>query len=190
LPPWLSTFPPIAERFEKLGVFKNTKHGAANHCLVNEYNAGEGIMPHEDGGAYSPVVATVSLGGTVCLDVYEKTEHDRTVDKAAAATSAVDGRDEEKNARSKPRWRILQPPRSLLVTMDPAYTFTIHGISPIAIDEDLGPETVANWELLEEDVRKSIMDNGGSSTRGLRISLTYREVLKVNKAVSAIFGKR
>ena len=40
--------------------------------LVNEYLAGQGILPHEDGAAYWPVVGTVSLGGVVVLDVYEK----------------------------------------------------------------------------------------------------------------------
>jgi len=40
--------------------------------LLNEYLPGQGILPHEDGGAYWPVVGTVSLGGVVVLDVYEK----------------------------------------------------------------------------------------------------------------------
>ena len=40
--------------------------------LVNEYLPGQGIMPHEDGGAYWPVVGTVSLGGVVVLDVYKR----------------------------------------------------------------------------------------------------------------------
>jgi len=142
-------------------------------------------MPHEDGGAYSPVVATISLGGTVCLDVYPKTGYDNPMD-----VTVEDDQPEQKHAPSTPQWRILQPPRSLLVTTDPAYTSTMHGISPLAVDEDLGPTTVANWDMLGEDVRKGIEDHGGRSERGLRVSLTYRDVLHVNRAVSAILGRR
>eukprot|EP00899_Mesostigma_viride_P025872 jgi/Mesvir1/646/Mv17258-RA.1 len=32
-----------------------------NHCLINEYKPGDGIMPHQDGPLYWPVVAIVSL---------------------------------------------------------------------------------------------------------------------------------
>lgn len=31
-------------------------------------------MPHEDGPAYYPMVATVSLGASIVLDVFEKSE--------------------------------------------------------------------------------------------------------------------
>ena len=33
-----------------------------NHVLVNEYQPGDGILPHQDGAAYYPAVAIVSLG--------------------------------------------------------------------------------------------------------------------------------
>ena len=48
-------------------------------------------MPHEDGPAYWPVVATVSLGGALTLDIYEKD---------------VDGR-----RMDPPKYRILQEAR-------------------------------------------------------------------------------
>lgn len=35
-----------------------------NHVLINEYQPGEGIMPHTDGPAYDSRTATISLGGS------------------------------------------------------------------------------------------------------------------------------
>lgn len=59
-------------RLMALEVFKDAPHGAPNHCLVNEYLNGQGILPHEDGPAYHPVVATVSLASSAVLDFYPK----------------------------------------------------------------------------------------------------------------------
>jgi len=73
--------------------------------------------------------------------------------------------------------RILQEPGSLLVTTGEAYTELLHGISELKKDENLGPATVANWELLGD--RRRFELDGGVSERSTRISLTYRDVLKV-----------
>lgn len=51
-----------------------------NHVLVNEYLPGQGIMPHEDGAAYRPVVATVSLGSAAVVEFWPK-ERDKDKDK-------------------------------------------------------------------------------------------------------------
>jgi alkylated DNA repair protein alkB family protein 6 len=46
LPPWLAS--PIVERIHALGVFDDGDGGKGiNHCLVNEYEPGQGIMAHE-----------------------------------------------------------------------------------------------------------------------------------------------
>ena len=71
LPQFLESLVP---RMQTLGVWDDAPHKRPNHVLVNEYNPGEGIMPHEDGAAYHPVVATVSLGAAIVLDIYEKGE--------------------------------------------------------------------------------------------------------------------
>ncbi|EME87939.1 uncharacterized protein MYCFIDRAFT_129238 [Pseudocercospora fijiensis CIRAD86] len=164
LPDWLAI--PIVERIHKLQVFADAPHGI-NHCLINEYNPGQGIMPHEDGAAYYPVVATVSLGGSLVLDVTEKLQHD-----------------ENNNKKS---WRIFQEPRSLLVTTGEAYSETLHGIAEIEEDRDLTSETVANWNLLGDKTR--IEEKGGVNVRTTRISLTYRDVKKVSALGNKIFGK-
>jgi alkylated DNA repair protein alkB family protein 6 len=168
LPPFLTAYPPILERFGKLGIFAHTKHAAPNHVLINEYKAGEGIMPHEDGAAYSPVVATVSLGASLVLEVWEK---------------KGDGAKEDPGMKSR---RILQEPGSLLVTTGEAYTSLLHGISEIEVDEDLTEETVVNWNLLGD--KTQFQD--GVNKRGTRISLTYRDVLKVSKVGIGILGRR
>ncbi len=127
-------------------------------------------MPHEDGSAYHPVVATVSLGSSVVLDVTEKANHEGTV-----------------NSDGRRSWRILQEPRSLLVTTGSAYTDTLHGIAEVKEDLDLRPETVANWDLLGN--QESVIERGGRNERETRISLTFRDVLKVSKVGMKIFGK-
>jgi len=124
-------------------------------------------MPHKDGAAYHPVVCTVSLGATICLDIY--------------------GNDDTGLRESEPRWRILQEPRSLLISTDELYTQYLHGIADIKTDIGLGPSTIANWSLLNFPER--IID--GRSERQIRTSLTYRDVIKVSKLGKkfTMFGK-
>ncbi|XP_012077561.1 alpha-ketoglutarate-dependent dioxygenase alkB homolog 6 isoform X3 [Jatropha curcas] len=62
LPPWLMK---ITQRiFEESELFPS----AINHVLINEYLPDQGIMPHQDGPAYFPVVAILSLGSPVVMD--------------------------------------------------------------------------------------------------------------------------
>lgn len=167
---------PIVSRFDELGVFKGSPHGV-NHCLINEYLPGQGIMPHEDGAAYYPVVATVSLGSSLVLTV---------TNKPHGSEDPSPGIERSEQRRS---WRILQEPRSLLVTSGAAYTDTLHGIADVTEDSDLNATTIANWTLLGDNTRQKIVDNGGHSTRTKRISLTYRDVKKVSAVGSKIFGR-
>jgi hypothetical protein len=140
-------------------------------------------MMHEDGGAYEPVVATVSLGGAICLEVCEKI--------SSLAGEKEEGKEEGDGGRedSVPK-RIFQERRSLLVTLDPAYSSTLHGIAPVTSDTHLSSSTVANWDLLGEETRKEVEENAGVSERGTRISLTYRDVKSVSSALSKVLGRR
>ncbi|KAK7529098.1 uncharacterized protein J3D65DRAFT_233937 [Phyllosticta citribraziliensis] len=177
LPNYLTTSPaPLLARFEQLSIFSHTPHRAPNHCLVNEYRRGEGIMPHEDGAAYAPVVATVSLGGTVVLEVTPKRRDEVDKDSEKEAVEAL-GPEEQQRTQ-----RIVCAPRSLLVTVRTAYTTTLHGIPDVSVDEFLGPGTVANWDLLGHEAREKYLVAGGRNERGTRVSLTFRDVLKVAKA--------
>lgn len=153
---------PILTQLKQLDIFADSPHSAPNHCLVNEYHPGQGIMPHEDGPVYYPITATVTLGSHTILDIYQKN---------------ADGERE-----ASPKWRILQEPRSLLVTTEAMYKDTVHGIAEVEEDRDLTPEKIANWSLLSD---KTPFESG-VATRGLRVSLTYRDVRKVAKLGGAM----
>lgn len=113
-------------------------------------------------------MCTVSLGASLCLNLY-KSKEDGALDP-------------------EPVWRILQEPRSLLVTTESLYTDYLHGIADTKEDVDLSAETVANWDLLRTPGEFS----SGTNTRGVRTSLTYRDVMQVTKlgAKFGMFGKR
>ncbi|KAK4948030.1 hypothetical protein LTR10_013084 [Elasticomyces elasticus] len=159
LPPFLDS---VVARLRQDGYFKSSTHQSPNHVLINEYKSGEGIMPHEDGPAYNPITATVSLGSHTVLEIYQKNKHG------------------EREAH--PSWRLLQEPRSLLITTGEMYVETLHGISETQTDENLNSETIANWDLVEhkEDYAS------GTVQRGTRISLTFRDVAKVAKLGGAL----
>lgn len=125
-------------------------------------------MPHKDGFAYYPVVCTISLGGSLCLDIHEAKEDGST--------------------ESKPRWKIFQEPRSLLITTGKAYLDYLHGIAEISKDIELNSRTVANWSLL----KSADLLNDGQNERQVRTSLTYRDVLKVSKLGNklGLFGRK
>ncbi|KAK9462717.1 uncharacterized protein V1516DRAFT_662752 [Lipomyces oligophaga] len=178
LPKWLEE--PCVDRMRDLGIWHGTPHASANHCLVNIYEPGQGIMPHEDGDAYYPMVATVSLNAGIVLEIYDKPDSlDEPVDRAI-------------------KYRIYQEPRSLLVTTDLMYTSYLHGIQEITADTDLSPDTIANWPLLSESTQALILDHMGalrdSSAVSLvrektRISLTFRDVKRVKK-LTGLLSKR
>ncbi|OJD15274.1 hypothetical protein AJ78_04459 [Emergomyces pasteurianus Ep9510] len=163
LPQWLIS--PIISRYKELGIFRDSPHKAPNHVLINEYQPGQGIMPHEDGAAYYPVVATVSLGAPIVLEMKEKTSNGKrdALEHPERATAS--------------QFKILQERRSLLITTGKLYTDFLHGIEERKTDANLNSETVCNWSLLGD--KNSFA--AGSYERETRISLTYRNVLKISK---------
>ncbi|EHK16663.1 uncharacterized protein TRIVIDRAFT_195562 [Trichoderma virens Gv29-8] len=88
----------------------------------------------------------------------------------------------------EPAWRIIQEPRSLLITTANLYTDYLHGISDIKEDLDLSADTIVNWTLLRDTEAFA----SGRNPRQTRTSLTYRDVLKVSKvgAKLGLFNKR
>ncbi|KAF4945289.1 hypothetical protein FSARC_14462 [Fusarium sarcochroum] len=173
LPAWLRD--PVISRLLSLPaqdsgpehIFGESPHKKPNHVLINEYPPGIGIMPHklstqQDGAAYWPVVCTVSLGASLCLNLH-RSKDDGALDPV-------------------PAWRILQEPRSLLITTDQLYTDYLHGIADIDEDVDLGAETVANWNLLHSPDSFA----SGRNVRETRTSLTYRDVLQVSKVANKL----
>lgn len=102
-------------------------------------------------------MCTVSLGASLCLNLYRSKED-----------GAVD---------PNPCWRILQEPRSLLITAQSLYTDYLHGIADIDEDIDLDAQNIVNWSLL----RSPEAFANGCNARETRTSLTYRDVIKVSK---------
>jgi alkylated DNA repair protein alkB family protein 6 len=191
LPSWLVS-PIITPHFDRLALFAGSPHRAPNHVLVNEYTPGQGIMPHEDGAAYYPLVATVSLGGDIVLDLYEKFKRDDDEKNGHEDTGNNDDGDDSSSDKPitkeefvakegrggrQPKYRILQERRSLLVTRNSIYRDYLHGIAERYRDEGLGPDSICNWDLLGHPERL----RDGANARETRISLTYRDVLKVAK---------
>jgi alkylated DNA repair protein alkB family protein 6 len=171
LPAWLSA-PIIEPRFNTLGIFTDAPHKSPNQVLVNEYRPGQGIMAHEDGAAYYPLVATLSLGAPIVLDIYNKHAEDDLAAKIGDAGPT----------ENRPRYRILQERRSLLVTRGKMYTDFLHGIAETTRDDSLGPKSICNWELL----RDKEAYRQGWFERETRTSLTYRDVLHVAKIGNTI----
>ncbi|KAL0776838.1 hypothetical protein CaCOL14_006356 [Colletotrichum acutatum] len=116
-------------------------------------------MPHK---------LSTCLGASLCLNLYQ-TKEDGVMDP-------------------EPVGRILQEPRSLLITTDDLYIDYLHGIADIEEDVELSTETIVNWNLLrsQEDFP------AGRSARATRTSLTYRDVMQVSKlgAKFGLFGKK
>ncbi|KAL8143086.1 hypothetical protein V2J09_016118 [Rumex salicifolius] len=113
LPTWLTT---ITRRiYEDSGIFP----AAPNHVLINEYLPDQGIMPHQDGPAYFPAAAILSLGSPVVMDFTphpklepcgNASEHDTSIDKQGDFS------------KSQSSFSLLLMPRSLLIFKDLAYS--------------------------------------------------------------------
>jgi len=102
LPQFLLT---ITRRLVESGVFQQSP----NHVLLNEYSAGQGIMPHKDGPLYYPKVAILSLCAPAIIGFRE-------------------------NLKSPPQTSVLLQPQSLLIFSESAYTTYFHGIEEVEYD--------------------------------------------------------
>ncbi|XP_073497769.1 alpha-ketoglutarate-dependent dioxygenase alkB homolog 6 [Phyllobates terribilis] len=164
LPPWLQTY---TDKISSLEVFGGSR---ANHVLVNEYNPGEGIMPHEDGPLYYPTVTTISLGSHTLLDFY-------------LPISGSGSEEENQVPRTEEQRRLLSlllEPRSLFILREDLYKSYLHGIRPVTQDKlDL---KVANLGQCTARAEETL-------ARRTRVSLTVRLVPKVLKA-AMFLGKR
>lgn len=146
LPRHLTEF--VFPTLEGLGILQSLPHGTLTHCLVNEYGPGQGISPHEDGDIYHPLVVTVSLHSHCVFELISK------------------------KLPREVQFKVLQEPGSCLITSGKTYSEYLHGIEPVRVDEQLGPDTILNWQQLDPEYQK------GRLERQTRISLTFRDVLK------------
>jgi len=185
-PPFVSQFPDLVARIRDTGAFQLSSHGAPNHIILNEYLPGQGIMPHEDGPIYHPVVATLSLGSHAVFHYYryKSEEQDDVLPTTTAIFSTSNGRSIDKD----PVLSMLLEPRSLVITTSELYTSHLHGIDDVQ-EDTFGPEsgiTIANAELLANGVMKEIVEKGGTLRRETRYSLTCRDVEKVARRLTPL----
>ncbi|XP_062617557.1 alpha-ketoglutarate-dependent dioxygenase alkB homolog 6-like [Saccostrea cucullata] len=165
IPKWLKIY---TEKVAAIGLYGN-KH--PNHVLVNEYLPGQGIMPHEDGSLFFPVVSTISLGSHTLLEFYHPIKSENQSCDEKPETSFED----------RFLTSILLEPRSLVFVCDDMYRTYLHGISERTTDRI--SESIANIDKCEID--KSVTE----LHRTTRVSLTIRHVPRVLKS-KILFGKK
>lgn len=159
------------------GVFGQVK---ANHVLVNEYLAGQGIMPHTDGPLFHPVICTISCGSHTILRFHEKDVYnavdidDVVVDDDRRTVTTIDADTIHENRKLV--CQLLIEPRSLLILKHDMYTNYLHSIA----DEthDIITSNLANLEQCADELKNRV---GGTIERNRRISLTIRHVPKTSK---------
>ncbi|KAH9519443.1 Alpha-ketoglutarate-dependent dioxygenase alkB 6 [Bulinus truncatus] len=182
LPPWLQLY---ADKIGNLGIFEDKK---PNHVLVNEYLSGQGIMPHEDGPLFYPVVSTINLASHTFLDFYHPLE---TKDHHPGNTAAPEKDDHiavsflkqssgESLYENRYLFSVLLEPRSLILVCDDMYKVYLHGInenfSDVVTDKVINLNSVSYVK-------------GETIDRKTRISLTFRYVPKLLKS-KLLFGKK
>jgi len=183
MPPFVKQYPDIIGRIKATGAFQSSPHGAPNHVIMNEYLPGQGIMPHEDGPAYHPVVATLSLGSHSLFHYYRykpssTTESPDPTDPCGNRGRAID---------PDPVFSVLLEPRSLVITRSSLYQTHLHGIDGVHADvfppptgtKSGGAAYIANAEMLSDSATRKLVANGGALERGARYSLTCRDVARV-----------
>ncbi|XP_031400355.1 alpha-ketoglutarate-dependent dioxygenase alkB homolog 6 isoform X4 [Punica granatum] len=185
VPSWLTK---ITQRIsEESGLFPS----AINHVLINEYLPGQGIMPHQDGPAYFPVVAILSLGSPVVMDF---TPHSslRSCSSKPTISSEDANQDVGMWTDNHHPFSVALMPRGLLIFKDEAYSEYLHGIKDDAVHE-INEEVVNEREALlghgpdsglEKAAPLEVMSSGDVKCiqrTKTRISLTCRVVLKVHK---------
>jgi len=193
MPPFLNVYPDLITRLKNTGIFASSPHGAPNHVILNEYLPGQGIMPHEDGPAYHPVVATISLGSHSVFHYYQY----KTAD-APMHTSSPDNQETGRTIDPKPILSVVLEGRSLVISRGLMYTSRLHGIEEISEDcfsagARSDPPTVthlgvpvANWQMVRREEVRRVVEQGGTLKRDLRYSLTCRDVERISSVKSLI----
>jgi len=146
------------DKVNQLQVFGDAK---ANHILLNEYRAGQGIMSHFDGPLFYPTITTISIGSHTVLEFHRPRSDDENTEPS-----------------KEPAFKLLVEPRSLLILKDDLYHRYMHSISEIE-EDNLKDPLIRN---IEEMPRDEVIK------RGTRYSLTLRNVPKTSK-LKLKFGK-
>ncbi|GMH01201.1 hypothetical protein Nepgr_003040 [Nepenthes gracilis] len=187
LPPWLAQ---LTQR-----IFDETKIFPAkpNHVLVNEYLPEQGIMPHQDGPAYFPAAAILSLGSPVVMDFTPHSILNQCHGISLCSNNHDSGDGEPVCLANHHRFSILLMPRSLLIFKDTAYSEYLHGIEESMVQHY--DRAVNLTEAVRDHELDSLLPDSVTTVEGRttsrevryfhrtsnRVSLTCRLVLKVHK---------
>ena len=158
LPDWLKC---CSEKLDAANIFDGR---SADHVLINEYLPGQGIMPHEDGPFFYPVIVNITLGSHTMLELSRK---------PAAGEESDGGTSRERICK------VLLQPNSLMVMRDDLYS-CLHGIDELT--EDVVDESVLNADTCGVSL-------GTVLQRGTRVSLTIRSAMKSVKLPGIRLGK-
>ena len=147
----------LSDALVEVGAFPSTH--PPNHVLVNEYQPGEGIMPHTDGPAYESRTATISLGGSdVIFKLWPRNQH---------RSDALDDNTTTPHPETNliPSLEvILHGHGSLILFTNDAYLNHCHEISEGILEEVTNSNGICGNDP----------EGGTLVTRGHRISLTFR----------------
>lgn len=194
LPSWLTR---ITQRiYEESRMFPS----AINHVLINEYLPNQGIMPHQDGPAYFPVVAILSLGSPVVMDF---TPHFSLRDCSTTMSNNIEDKVSEKALERENDgllekfnpFSVVLMPRSLLIFKDEAYSDYLHGIKDCDMQQYSGAVNAAETlgyhgivhpliHLVKANEVNEVTRGEGCSTihrTSTRVSMTCRVVSNVHK---------
>lgn len=127
-----------------------------NHCLVNSYAPGEGIMAHTDGPAYEHVTATLSCG-------QDRLMYFRPRLRPSQVGEATDA----------PLASVLLRRRSLVVFSGDAYINQTHGIDAVHAEVVGGNAPCANLDVARAANGDTIL------VRNFRLSFTLRHAKEV-----------
>ncbi|KAM0953889.1 putative oxoglutarate/iron-dependent dioxygenase, alpha-ketoglutarate-dependent dioxygenase AlkB [Dioscorea sansibarensis] len=197
LPPWLKK---VTGRIRQCtGLFPSE----FNHVLINEYLPDQGIMPHQDGPAYFPVVAILSLKSPVvidftphprlreCANKEESLGEDLTIQRKAEEAEHDERHDGLLNTPKDgiSPCSLLLMPCSLFIFKDQAYADYLHGIHDTKLHRlDKVVNVSERMKLQEQEPSLSLeaqpnytIDEPGFNRTDTRVSLTCRLVLKVHK---------
>ncbi|KAL0923191.1 hypothetical protein M5K25_007236 [Dendrobium thyrsiflorum] len=192
LPPWLVK---ITKRIcENTSLFPS----AINHVLINEYLPDQGIMPHQDGPAYFPVVSILSLQAPVVIDFTPHQKWRECSEKERSSTEGLstsgqssevamdDFLNESACSLKDDQCSLLLMPCSLLVFKDQAYSDYLHGIQDSTVHSLANVINVSECMKLEEWKESHLTTNGKTQEHcfnrtSTRVSLTCRLVPKVRK---------
>ncbi|KAL1757960.1 hypothetical protein FB107DRAFT_208045 [Schizophyllum commune] len=200
LPAFVTSYPDIISRLKASEAFEGSPHGQPNHIIMNEYLPGQGIMPHEDGPAYHPVVATISLGGHAIFHYFRYAPEGEGDAEDAEGAKEPSTSNHGRRIDPRPVLTVLLEPRSVVITTGTLYKTHLHGIRDITEDvfapansdskprlPDLDVE-LDNWELLADDDLKKAISEGKTIPRTTRYSLTCRDVARVASAGKLLSG--